>query len=108
MDHSLAKEEEEARRERMTRLIYLMVGIGLAVMSVVIPVFDFSVREPSYFPILIILSIDCLMLIGWRLIAGGRWHISRHLLPAIFLGLAAYCIYQVGMITTGVLQLAIA
>ena len=61
----LAKDEEEARRERMTRVIYLMVGIGLAVMSVIIPVFDFSVGEPSYFPTLIILSIDCLMLIGW-------------------------------------------
>ena len=104
----LSKSDDEARRERMTRVIYLMVGSGLAVMSIIIPVFDFSVGEPAYLPTLVILGIDCLMLIGWRLIAGGRWHISRYLLPAIFLGLAAFIIFQVGLITTGVLQLAIA
>ena len=104
----LSKTEDEARRERMTRAIYLMVGIGLAVMSIIIPVFDFSVGEPSYSPTLIILSIDCLMLIGWRLITTGHWRISRYLLPAIFLGLASYFIYQVGMSTSGVMQFAIA
>jgi len=104
----LGKDEEEARRERMTRVVYLMVGIGLSVMSIIIPVFDFSVGEPSYTPTLIILAIDFLMLVGWRLISIGHWHVSRYLLPAIFLGLAAYFIYQVGLITSGVLQFAIA
>ena len=67
----LSKAEEEARRERMTRMIYLMVGGGLAVMSIIIPVFDFSVGETAYFPTLVILGIDGLMCIGWRLISSG-------------------------------------
>ena len=104
----LSTTEEEARRERMTRVIFLMVGIGLAVMTIIIPVFDFSVGEPSYISSLIILLVDFLMLIGWRLISSGHWHISRYLLPAIFLGLAIYFVFQVGMITSGVLQFAIA
>jgi len=104
----LSKIEEEARRERMTRAIFFMVGIGLAVMTIIIPVFDFSVGEPSYIPTLIILFIDFLMLIGWRLISSGYWYVSRYLLPAIFLGLATYFIFQVGMITSGILEFAVA
>ena len=104
----LGTAEEETRQERMTRVIYLMISGGLALMSIIVPVFDFSMGEPSYIPTLIILGVDCIMLIGWRLVSNGLWHISRYLLPAIFLGLAAYFIYLAGPITSGVLQFAIA
>jgi PAS domain-containing protein len=110
--HSLttpfAENEEEARRERMTRVIFVMVSAGLSLMSIIIPAFDFFVGEPSYTPILLMMAIDSLMLVAWYLIFRRRWYISRYVLPAIFLTLGAYIISQIGLISTGVLQLAIA
>ncbi len=110
--HSITKpystDEEEAHREQMTRVCFVMVSIGLIFVSIIVPVFDFSVGVPAYTPSFLMLGIDCLVAFGWYLIYHRRWDISRYLLPALFMALAAYIILQVGLITTGVLQLAIA
>jgi len=110
--HSLttpfAENEEEARRERMTRVIFVMVSAGFLFMSIIIPVFDFSVGDPSYTSTLLMMTIDSLVLVAWYLIFRRRWHISRYLLPTIFLVLGAYIISLAGLLSTGILQLAIA
>jgi PAS domain S-box-containing protein len=105
---SFSEKEEETRREHMTRVIFIMVSSGLAIMSIIIPVFDFSVGEPEYTGTLLILVADGLVFAGWFLIYRGGWFISRYLLLAVFLALGGYFIFMAGMITTGVLQLAIA
>ena len=101
-------DENGARREYMTRVIYVMVSAGLLIMSIIIPVYDFSVGEPDYTGTILMLLADSLMFTGWLLIYRGHWNISRYLLPAIFLALGGYFFYNVGLVTTGVLQLAIA
>ena len=100
--------EEDTRREYMTRVIFVMVSIGFLVMSIIVPAFDLLVGVPTYTPIFMMAMLDALMLVAWLLIFRGYWHISRYLLPAIFLALGAYIISLVGLITTGVLHLAIA
>lgn len=104
----LSKIEDEARREYMTRVIFLMISGGLLITTVVVPVFDFLVGEPEYIPSLVILGTDGLMLVGWFLVFQGHWHISRYVLPVIFLALSGYLIFNTGLMTTGILQLAIA
>jgi len=103
-----SKTDEESRREHMTRVIYVMVSSGLIIMSIIVPVFDFFIGEPEYTPALLMLATDGLMGAGWYLIYRRRWTVSRYLLPTIFLGLGGYLIFNAGLITTGVLQLAIA
>ena len=103
-----SKNEDESRRERMTRVIYALVSVGLLITSIVVTVFDFSVGEPEYTGILVMLVTDSLMLVGWILIFRGRWYVSRYMLPAIFLALGGYFVFIAGLITTGVLQLSIA
>ena len=100
--------ENGARREQMTRVIYVMVSASLLIMSIIIPIYDFSVGEPDYTGTILMLLADSLMFTGWLLIYRGRWNISRYLLLAIFLALGGYFFYNVGLVTTGVLQLAIA
>ena len=76
-----SKNEDESRRERMTRVIYALVSVGLLITSIVVTVFDFSVGEPEYTGILVMLVTDSLMLVGWILIFRGRWYVSRYMLP---------------------------
>jgi PAS domain S-box-containing protein len=104
----LAENEEAARRERMTRVVYAMVSSGFLLMSIIVPIYDASVGEPTYTATLFILAIDGLLLGGWSQILRGRWRLSRYLLPLIFLALSAYTIINFGLITTGVLHLVIA
>jgi len=104
----LAKVEKDARREHMTRVIYVMVSAGLLIMSIVVPIYDFSVGEPDYTGTFLMLLADSLTFTGWLLIYRRRWDISRYLLPVLFLALGGYFFYTIGLITTGVLQLAIA
>jgi PAS domain S-box-containing protein len=104
----LSKNQEAALRERMTRAIFVMVSVGVLLMSIIVPVFDFLVGDPSYTPSLIMLAIDALIVLGWYLILRGYWTVSRFLAPAIFMGLGTYFVYMVGPITSGVLQFAIA
>jgi PAS domain S-box-containing protein len=104
----ISEKEEDARREYMTRVIFILVSGGLALMSIFVLIFNFSVGEPDNAGTITILVTDGLMGAGWYLIFRGRWTFSRYLLPAIFLGLGGYFIFSGGLITTGVLQLAIA
>lgn len=104
----LSKGDDAALRERMTRVVFVMVSAGVLLMSIIIPVFDFSIGEPSYTPTFIMLAIDAMMFIGWLLILRGFWIISRYLVIAIFLALGGYFVYIAGPITSGVLQFAIA
>jgi len=104
----LSKGDDTALRERMTRVIFVMVSAGVLLMSVIVPVFDFSIGEPSYTPTFIMLTVDAMMFIGWLLILRGFWTISRYIVIAIFLALGGYFVYIAGPITSGVLQFAIA
>ena len=104
----LAQGEKDARREHMTRVIFVMVSVSLLLMSIIVPIYDFSVGEPDYTGTYLMLLADSLMFTCWLLLYRGRWDISRYLLPATFLALGGYFFYNVGLITTGVLQLAIA
>jgi PAS domain S-box-containing protein len=92
----------------MTRVIYVMVSGCLLIMSIIVPIYDFSVGEPDYVGTILMLLADSLMFTGWLLISRGRWDVSRYLLPTLFLALGGYFFYNIGLITTGVLQLAIA
>jgi PAS domain S-box-containing protein len=105
---SFAENEEEARRERMTRAIYTMVSVGFLLMTIVASVFESSVGEPTYSATLFMLSIDVFLFAGWIQILRGRWRLSRYALPIIFLALNAYTVIQVGLLTTAVLHLVIA
>jgi two-component system, LuxR family, sensor kinase FixL len=104
----LSEEHDTALREQMTRVIFVIVSIGLLLMSIIVPVFDFSIGDPSYIPTLIMLAVDGLVVVGWYLIFRGHWTISRYLIPFIFIALGIYFVYMAGPITTGVLQFAIA
>ena len=104
----LAESEEAARRERMTRVVYAMVSAGFLLMSIIVPIYDSLVGEPTYIATLFILAIDGLLFGGWSQILRGGWRLSRYLLPVIFLALSAYTIISFGLITTGVLHLVIA
>jgi len=104
----LAENEEEARRERMTRVVFTMVSVGLLLMSIIVPIFEISVDDTGHTATWFMLIIDGLLLIGWIQILHERWYLSRYLLPVIFLALSAYTIIQAGLITTGVLHLVIA
>ena len=104
----LAQGEKDARREHMTRVIFVMVSVCLLLMSIIVPIYDFSVGKPDYTGTYLMLLADSLMFTCWLLLYRGRWDISRYLLPATFLALGGYFFYNVGLITTGVLQLAIA
>lgn len=103
-----AENEEEARRERMTRAIYTMVSFGFLLMTIIVPVYDLSVGEPTYTVTIFILSIDGFLLAGWIQILHRRWRLSRYVLPIIFLALNALTVFQVGLLTTAVLHLVIA
>jgi PAS domain S-box-containing protein len=104
----LAENEEQARRERMTRVVYTMVSAGFLLMSIIVPVYDASVGEPTYSATLFILSIDAALIAGWLQILRGRWQVSRYVLPVIFLALNAFTVIRVGLLTTAVLHLVIA
>ncbi len=104
----IAENEEAARREHMTRVIYTTVSAGFVLMSIIVPVYDFTVGGASYTATLYILAIDGLLLLGWTKILHGRWHLSRYLPPLIFLTLSAYTIIHFGLIAPGVLHLVIA
>lgn len=104
----LAENEEEARREHMTRVISAMASAGFLLISIIAPIFELSMGETKYTTTLFILIIDGLLFVGWTQILHGRWHVSRYLLPVIFLALSAYTIIQFGLITPGVLHLVIA
>jgi len=104
----LAENEEEARRERMTRVVFTMVSVGLLLMSIIVPIFEISVDDTGHTATWFMFIIDGLLLIGWIQILHERWYLSRYLLPVIFLALSAYTIIQAGLITTGVLHLVIA
>lgn len=104
----LSDNEDDARREQMTRVLFVLVSGGVFLMSIIVPAFDFSVGEPSYTSSFVMLAIDFCIAIGWFLIYRGNWDISRFLLPSLFLAIGVYLIYQAGLLTTGVLQFAIA
>jgi PAS domain S-box-containing protein len=104
----LAENEEAARRERMTRVIFMMVSAGFLLMSIIVPIFELLAGELEYTATLFMLIIDGLLFLGWTQILRGGWHISRYLLPVIFLALSAYTILRFGPITAGVLHLVIA
>jgi PAS domain S-box-containing protein len=105
---STESEEREARQEHMTRVIFVMVSIGFLLMSIIVSAFDLLVGEPTYTPIFMMAFLDVLILASWYLIFRGFWHVSRYLLPAIFLALGGYIFSLVGLVSTGVLFLAIA
>ncbi len=100
--------EEDARQEKMTRVTYLLVGTGLAVMTIVVAVVDIIIGEPSITPVLAMLVVDALLATGWVLISKNAWQVSRALPPLLFLGLAIYLNYLAGAITMAVAVYAIA
>ena len=104
----LEKDEKEGRREHMTRVIFVMVSMGLLPLTIIVPAYDFSLSVPEYTGTFLIFLADSLMLTGWLFIHRGYWNVSRYMLPVIFLALGGYFFYNAGLITTGVLQLAIA
>ena len=95
-------------QEYLTRVIYTMVSLGILVMTVVVPLVDYSVGKPQNAPTIIVVVMDFLVLTGWVLIKKGHWRISGIFLPFVFLVPAGYMIFTVGPATTAVLQLAIA
>ncbi len=95
-------------QEYVTRVIYTMVSFGMLVMTVVVPSIVYGVGEPNNEPIIIIVTMDFLVLVGWFLIKKGRWRISGILLPFVFLAPSGRMIFTVGPVTTAVLLLAIA
>jgi len=104
----LAENEEEARREQMTRVIFTMVSAGFLLMSIIVPIFELLAGELEYSTTLFMLVIDGLLFLGWTQILRGGWHVSRYLLPVVFLALSAYTILRFGPITAGALHLVIA
>jgi PAS domain S-box-containing protein/putative nucleotidyltransferase with HDIG domain len=102
------EEEGWTTQEYLTRVIYTMVSLGLLIMTIIVPSIDYGVGEPSNEPTIIVAAMDFLILVGWFLIAKGRWRISSIFLPFVFLVPSGYMIFTVGPVTTAVLQLAIA
>src|SRR5512138_1070836 len=104
----LATNEDEARREHMTRVIYTLVSAGFILISIIVPIFDFTLGAHSYAATVYTLAIDALLFGGWTQIWKGHWRLSRYLLPVIFLALSAYTILHFGLVLPAVLHLVIA
>ena len=102
------KEESQARQEYQTRVIFVMVSVALVVMTVIVFLINYGIGEPDVETTIIMLGMDLLVLIGWGLIGKGKWQAGSILLPVVFLTFAGYMVFSVGLVTTSVLQLAIA
>ena len=102
------KEEGHARQEYLTRVIFLMVSIGLGLMTVIVFIINYGIGEPDHQATIIMLVMDLMMAVGWVLIGKGHLRLGGAFLPVIFLFFSAYMILTVGPVTTSVLQFAIA
>jgi len=102
------EEEPQGRQEYLTRVIFIMVSAGLLVMTVIVLVINYGLGEPEPETTIMMTGMDLLVAIGWGLIRAGRWRLSGFLLPLVFLVFAGYVVFSVGLITTAVVQMAIA
>jgi PAS domain S-box-containing protein len=102
------EDDGQARQEYLTRVIFMLVSAGLLVMTVFVLVINYRVGKPENETTIIIAGMDILVVVGWILIEKGKWRLSAILLPLIFLSLSGYITYTNGLVTTTVLQLAIA
>ncbi|HOU15276.1 MAG TPA: hypothetical protein PKZ84_19390 [Anaerolineae bacterium] len=84
--------EDNTRREYMTRVIVLMLGIVSSVVTVLLAVgyvFDWFMGED----VVIILVVSLLMWAGWWLANRGVWRIGRYAPIGLFFALAVYVNY---------------
>jgi PAS domain S-box-containing protein/putative nucleotidyltransferase with HDIG domain len=99
--------EISARQEQVTRVIFIMISVGVIIMNILVFALFFGDQEVLE-SVLIILAIDILVFLGWLMIARRRWRVSAFLLPLVFLFFSGYMVYTVGPVTTTVLQLVLA
>jgi PAS domain S-box-containing protein len=102
------EEESRARQEYLTRVIFMLVSAGLLVMTVAVLLINYGFGEPERETTIIMVGMDLLVCVGWILILKGQWRFSAILLPLIFLSLSGYITFTNGLVTTTVLQLALA
>jgi len=102
------EDEKGVRQEYLARVIYVMVGVGLVIMTIIVLVINYGIGEPNKETTIIMAAMDLLAVFGWFLIQRNHWRVSGYLLPFVFLVFPAYMIFTIGPITTSVLQLAVA
>jgi PAS domain S-box-containing protein len=102
------EDESQARQEYLTRVIFMLVSAGLLVMTAFVLVINYGVGEPEHETTIIMAGMDVLVLMGWILIGMGQSRLSAILLPSIFLAFSGYITFTNGLVTTTVLQLALA
>ena len=102
------EDESQSRQEYLTRVIFALVSAGLFVMTIIVLVINYGIGEPSTESTIIMLGMDLLVVTGLYFISKGQWRLSGNLLPLVFLAFSGFMIFSVGLITTAVLQLAIA
>lgn len=91
--------EDNSRREYMTRMILLMLGIASSVFTVLIATgcaLDWFMWGDAG----LILVVSLLMWAGWWLANRGAWRIGRYAPIGLFFALAVYVNYLGGFVTT--------
>jgi PAS domain S-box-containing protein len=101
-------EESLARQEYLTRVIYMMISVGLILMTIIVFAINYWASESGDHSIVTMMVMDLLIVVGWYFIGIGYWRLSGIFLPTIFLAFSGYMIFTIGPVTTAVLQLAIA
>jgi len=97
-----ATDAGESRREYMTRVVFVMVGVVLCAFTLVIA-FGWGVGVFGFEGVAIMLLMDVPIVAGWWLAQHGHWRLARYIPIAVTFGLALYGTYFVGLVTTLVL-----
>ncbi|MBN1287738.1 MAG: PAS domain S-box protein [Anaerolineae bacterium] len=94
-----AIDEEEARREHMTRVILVMIGVALLVPSGII-VAGWIAGVFAFQDIITMTVLGLALLGGWGLVGSGRWRLASYIPPAMFFLLAVAINWSSGLLTT--------
>ena len=100
--------EDDALKEYITKVILLIMGITLAMFTILI-VIGWIAGAFTSEPVAIMLLLDLPVSLGWWLAHKGRWRLAGYVPPAVVFLLAGYLNYSAGGTdTTGLLFYLIA
>lgn len=95
-------DQDEARREYMTRVILVMVAVILVVFSIPV-ILGWIVGAFEFFSVPLVLLCISVIFACLRITQRGFWRISRFFPPSILFSIATLITYQNGYLNTGLL-----
>ena len=107
LTHPRSADRDEARRERIVRIILVMTGTTCLLFTLPI-VIGWGFALFTFEPVIIMLTLDLLTWGGWWLAERGYWQYSGHVPAFLLLALASYLTFINGLVTTGIVFYALA